>query len=132
MITGLGHLAFTVSDMEKSKDFYVNGLGFVHAFTLKDGDGNPWIEYFKVTDGQFIELFYAKDGFEPKNGSYQHLCLEVDDCEATAKELEKRGLTLIHQPRQGMDGNTQAWVADPDGNRIELMQISPTSPQAYA
>ena len=132
MITGLAHLAFSVSDMEKSKDFYVNGLGFAHSFSLADGDGSPWIEYFKVADGQFIELFYAKAGVELKNGGYQHLCLLVDDCVATAKELEARGVALTSRPTQGKDGNTQAWVVDPDGNRIELMQIDPSSPQAKA
>jgi lactoylglutathione lyase len=31
-----------------------------------------------------------------------------------------------------MDHNWQAWIDDPDGNAIELMQISPDSPQAAA
>jgi hypothetical protein len=29
----------------------------------------------------------------------------------------------------GLDFNTQAWVKDPDGNPIELMQLAPESPQ---
>ena len=35
-------------------------------------------------------------------------------------------------PRQGRDKNWQCWVDDPDGHRIELMQIDPASPQALA
>jgi lactoylglutathione lyase len=36
------------------------------------------------------------------------------------------------EPKTGADNNTQAWIHDPDGNKIELMQISPDSPQAIA
>jgi hypothetical protein len=32
----------------------------------------------------------------------------------------------------GLDGNWQAWVKDPDGNEIELMQLSEDSPQRKA
>jgi len=32
----------------------------------------------------------------------------------------------------GADNNLQAWIADPDGHRIELMQIMPGCMQAEA
>ena len=32
----------------------------------------------------------------------------------------------------GADGNWQAWIEDPDGHRIELMQMMPDSLQAKA
>lgn len=127
----LAHLAFTVSDMEKSIAFYCGGLGCTHAFSIADPQtGKPWIEYLRVGTGQFIELFYPGEGFAPCAGSYLHVCLEVADCEAFVKELESRGVPILIYPKKGNDHNTQAWVADPDGNRIELMQIDPTSPQA--
>lgn len=127
----LAHLAFTVSDMKKALDFYCGGLGCTHAFSLANPrDGKPWIEYLRVGTGQFIELFYAGDDFAPAQGGYMHLCIEVPDCEGFVKELESRGVKILTYPRKGTDGNTQAWTADPDGNRVEIMQISPESPQA--
>lgn len=126
----IAHLAFTVSDMEKSLDYYINGLGCTHAFSLANPQtGEKWIEYLRVGEGQFIELFYAKPGFEPKNSGYLHLCIEVPDCVAFVKELEARGVKIRVQPKQGSDHNIQAWTDDPDGYPIELMQISPDSPQ---
>jgi lactoylglutathione lyase len=63
--------------------------------------------------------------------SYSHYCLTVDDLPATLQELADRGLE-ISGPRFGLDGNWQYWVTDPDGNRIELMQMMPDSKQAAA
>ncbi len=126
----IGHLAFNVADMKKSMEFYCDGLGMTHAFSLPHPEtGEPWIEYLRLGEGQFIELFYTKPGFESKNNGYLHLCIEVDDCVKACEEAAARGVTILTQPKQGSDFNIQAWIADPDGNRIELMQISPKSPQ---
>jgi len=131
MKMGIGHLAFNVADMKKSLDFYCNGLGFKHAFSLKHPQtGEDWIEYLFIGQGQFIELFYTKPGFVNSNNGYTHFQLEVDDCVAACKEFEARGVVLTSQPKQGSDFNIQAWTADPDGNRIEIMEIRPESPQA--
>lgn len=126
----IGHTAMFVTDMKKALDFYVNGLGFTHAFSL-DQNGKPWIEYLKICDGQFLELFYLEKERVGGN-AYHHLCLCVPDCEAAVKELEARGVKIRTYPRQGTDTNIQAWIDDPDGNAIEIMEIRPTSPQAKA
>lgn len=126
----IAHLAFSVSDMKKSLDFYCNGLGFTHAFSLKNDRGEPWIEYLKVCDGQFIELFYPGTNYSSQNGSYMHLCLQVDDCVKTSEELEKKGIDVWQKPKQGADRNYQCWISDPDGHPVEIMQIDPSSPQA--
>ena len=127
--TGIAHSAYNVADMKASLDFYVNKLGMKHAFSIASDDGKPWIEYLKLADGQFIELFYSEGGFA-SSGSYSHLCLQVPDCMEAGKELEAAGVKLDVQPQKGKDGNYQLWIHDPDGNRIEIMQISPDSPQA--
>lgn len=132
MIKNIGHLAFNVSDMKKSLHFYCDQLGFTHLFQLKDDKGNPWINYLKITENQFIELFYGKDLKNSDGASYSHLCLEVDDIVATVRDLESRGIALVHKITQGSDKNYQAWIKDPDGNRIELMQLNPGCPQLTA
>ncbi len=63
---------------------------------------------------------------------YNHFCLLVDDMAATLKALEARGLPIPGEPVRGQDNNLQYWLRDPDGNRIELMQIASDSPQAKA
>ncbi len=131
MKCGIGHLAYRTQDMPATLAFYVGKLGFSHAFSLADQDGNPWIEYLMAGDGRFIEFFYAGADFVPGN-AYMHLCLEVEDCAAAVAELEAAGVEIMRPVSMGSDGNYQAWVKDPDGREIELMQLSPDSPQAKA
>ena len=133
MIKGIAHVAFNVTDMSKSLEFYCDVLGFQKVFAIRDDGGNPWIEYLKIRQGQFIELFYAKEALARGGAAgitYSHVCLEVDDIQAIADRLRAKGLTLDVQPKQGKDGNYQCWVHDPDGNRIEFMQMSPDSLQS--
>ncbi|MDC3417398.1 VOC family protein [Aquibacillus salsiterrae] len=131
MIKGIGHVALKVEDMEKSLHFYCEVLGFTRAFDILDDNNNPWIEYVKVAPGQFIELFYGgKSKVESvKNAiGFDHLCLEVEDINEIANHLKANGVALDDEPKKGKDDNYQCWAKDPDGNRIEFMQLMPTSP----
>jgi lactoylglutathione lyase len=132
MLTGITHLALTVKDMEKAKDFYCRVLGLRKAFELTEPDtGAPWIVYLHLDKNQFVELFYNGTTDNPWNPSlrgFNHICFEVDDIQKTAEQIEKAGYKLDKQPKKGVDNNWQCWVTDPDGVRIELMQISPDSP----
>ena len=144
-INGIGHVALYARDMEKTLKFYCGVLGLKHAFTLRGADGAPWIEYLKVSDNNFIEFFYVKadksDGQEaaaaaapasvaPSNGTFHHICLTVEDIHVAEKALDESEAPVDARPKQGSDNNWQMWTHDPDGVKIELMQISPDSPQA--
>ena len=132
MITGIAHLALTAKDMEKSLDFYIRVLGFKKAFSLAHPEtGAPWIEYLQVGT-QFIELFYNRNEENPWKSSlrgFNHLCLLVDDIYSIVKGIEEANYPMDSGVREGSDKNLQAWLKDPDGVRVELMQISPESPQ---
>lgn len=141
MILGVGHTAYGVKDLGASLRFYVHQLGLEKAFTLHRDDGSLWIVYLYAGDRTFIELFPEQGPpAKPAEGgtgsgsraaaSYKHLCLRVDDMSLTLDGLKKRGLEPLGPASVGKDGNTQAWLRDPDGNLIELMQIAPTSDQA--
>lgn len=133
-VKAIAHTAYRCADMEKSLHFYCEVLGLPKAFDIEDDKGDPWIIYIKVCDNQFIELFYT-DGngiLISKNSSYAHLCLEVTDIYGFCERIKSKGYHLDSEPRQGKDQNIQAWLTDPDGNRVELMQISEFSPQTKA
>ncbi|HJA94157.1 MAG TPA: VOC family protein [Candidatus Eisenbergiella merdipullorum] len=134
MIKGIAHAAFNVSDMEKALQFYRETFGFEKAFELKHpATGEPWIVYVHAGGGQFIELFYGgvnPQKYQDQNIGYSHLCLEVEDIHEAAERIEKTGAPLDSGISQGSDGNWQCWTHDPDGNRIELMQMSEDSLQS--
>jgi lactoylglutathione lyase len=134
-ITGFGHIAIKVKDLDKSLDFYVNQLGFEYFLDLKRDDGTVWIVYLRITDTQFLELFPGAEGDrapgKEANG-VNHLCLTIEDMPATVARLKANGVTMLSEMKQGIDGNPNAWVEDPDGNRYELMEMMPGSIQAKA
>ena len=136
MITGISHFAITCKDINKSIDFYTRILGLSEAFRMNNDDGSLWMVYLKTGSDDFIELFTnGGDQLEiPKNASgYKHLCLWVDDLDATLLDLKARGLDVDPQGAKiGRSKCKQYFIADPDGVRIELMQLMPDSKQAEA
>ena len=126
-IKAIGHVAIRVKDVEPSLDFYVNRLGFPEMFRL-DRDGKLWIVYLKITDSQFLEIFPDSAGDTAPSRDvvgYNHMCIEVEDLEAVVAELEAAGVEIVQALKTGDDGNRQAWIRDPDGHYIELMQMMP-------
>ena len=59
---------------------------------------------------------------------YKHFCLEVTGLDEFCKMLKDKGVE-VSEIKLGMDNSRQAWIADPDGNAIELMEYSYSSLQ---
>jgi lactoylglutathione lyase len=136
-ITALAHVALKVKDLDRSLDFYVNKLGFAEMMRLDKPDGSPgvWLVYLRITDDQYLELFPGGVGDRAPNSdavAINHICLGVDDIDVTLAYLKEKGVPLTIQKKMAADRNWQAWVEDPDGNRIELMQLASNSMQLEA
>jgi lactoylglutathione lyase len=129
LITDVGHAAYRVYDVDASLAFYKT-LGIEESFRLNHDDGSLMLIYMHISGDRFLEIF--PNGPEPdpnRTHSFAHLCLLVDDIQGAADSLREQGVTIERGPLLGLDGNMQAWIRDPDGNPIELMQISEESPQ---
>ncbi|HUT19546.1 MAG TPA: VOC family protein [Anaerolineae bacterium] len=126
MITGIAHTCYTVSDLERSIAFYRDGLGLEPAFDFTNAEGRRFGLYLHAGGRNFIELFEGQLGERAEGQSFRHVCLEVDDIEATVTALRERGVE-VSDPKLGNDQSWQAWIADPDGNRFELHQYTPES-----
>lgn len=129
MITDVGHAAFRTHDLSKSLAFY-DLLGIRESFRLHHEDGSTMLVYLHVGGDRFIELFPGgtADGHLPQT-SFMHLCLITNDLHADVEHLRASGVRIDIEPKMGLDHNWQAWIRDPDGNPIELMQLSEDSPQ---
>ncbi len=128
MITGLAHICFTVSDLDRAIAFYRDGLGLKEAFDFINENGKRFGVYLHVGGRNFIELFVGELGERVDKQSYRHMCLEVDDIETTVEALRARGVE-VSPIKLGSDHSYQAWITDPDGNRIELHHYTPESKQ---
>jgi lactoylglutathione lyase len=143
-INGLGHVALKVKDVDKSITFYNGVLGFPEMLRLHHDDGSLFLIYLRITDTQYLELFpnAANDRAPgPDANGANHFCLTVERLEPVLDALianggtpyawTKTGAGMALQPVQkpvisnGLDGNRQSWLEDPDGNRIELMEMAP-------
>ena len=134
-LNGIGHVALKVADIGRSLEFYRDRLGFAEMMRLNQDDGSLWLVYLRITDTQFLELFpdgQADRAPDRDATAINHFCLVCEDLDLTAAKLQDAGVKLTVQPKLGLDGNRQCWIEDPDGNRIEFMQMSPTSMQAEA
>ena len=137
MIRQLAHLNFVTDDLSKVIDFYVNKLGMKVKFTLDNRDGQPFGYYFECGNSTFLEFFDQAMAAEVWGGKadeliigtrYRHFCLEVIGLDEFCEELKSKGVDVT-EISTGMDNSHQAWIADPDGNQIELMEYGHSSLQ---
>ncbi|MHB0875640.1 MAG: VOC family protein [Anaerolineae bacterium] len=129
MIKALAHVCFTVSDLQRSLGFYQGSLGLEPAFYFTNQQGEKTGVYLRVGGRSFIELFTGQVEPLPARASYRHFCLEVDDIRAVVADLRAKGVD-VSDVKMGADQSWQAWLTDPDGNRIELHQYTAASWQA--
>jgi lactoylglutathione lyase len=129
-VVDLGHPAFACHDLDASLEFYAK-LGIEESFRLLHDDGSIMLVYLHVGGDRFIEVFPGGPSPEERAGkqSFMHICLAVEGLEALVEELREQGITIDVEPKMGLDFNVQAWISDPDGNKIELMEYSERSPQ---
>lgn len=137
MIRRLAHLCFITNDLDRLIAFYRDGLGLPVKFRFAAADGAIFGAYVSVGDSTFVEFFDQKlvakqwggNGAPLAEGTrYGHFCLEVTGLADFRAALLRRDVS-VGEIREGLDGSLQAWLADPDGNRIELMEYTHRSAQ---
>lgn len=133
MITGIFHTAITVQDMPRTLHFYCEILGGRHIFTIEQPAGHPYIESVLFPDGTFLEFFYSNPK-APLSGvpCDHHFALITDNIFDEEKNLRAHQVEILSSPKIVRDGNWQLWCLDPNGYRVEIMQISPSCPQRAA
>ncbi len=137
MIRQLAHLCFFSDQVDQMVNFYRDILGLPVKFTMSTDDGEVFGYYFDCGNTSFIEVFDQTlavkqwggrvQALEP-GSKYRHFCLEVTGMEEFKKKLESRGVQ-VSRDSVGMDNSRQAWIEDPDGNAIELMEYTAESLQ---
>jgi len=114
-----------VRNLKRSLRFYTKVMGLKITGKGKMLHGGIFVGLADSNTGQRLELnWYPKNNkfYVPyKNGEeLDHLAFEVDDVEATVKELVRRGAPVAVKPF-GDWRSMLAYVKDPDGIWIELI-----------
>src|SRR5712691_5991581 len=121
-ILGVAHIALFVSDIEKSRAFYKDFLGFGEPFQLDNPNGSLSLTFIKVNDRQYIELF---PGLKPGADRLNHISIQTDDAEAMRVYLGSRGVAVPAKTPKGRIKNSNFNVKDPDGHTVEIVQYEP-------
>jgi len=121
------HTMLRVGDLDASIRFYTEVLGMRLLRKSDYPDGKftlAFVGYEDETEGAAIELTHNWDTSKYDLGSgYGHIALEVDDAYAACEEVKKRGGVVTREAGPMKHGTTViAFVADPDGYKIELIQ----------
>ncbi|MEL6273320.1 MAG: VOC family protein [Chloroflexota bacterium] len=121
MIKRNDHIGIPVRDMEPMIAFYTDVMGLTVnlRFQFKGGE----LVLLGTTENEVqIELIYREQFDENER---PHLCFEVEDIVATAEAMKAKGAIFTVDPREVNNGNNRnAWVVDPEGTRIELLEPS--------
>jgi lactoylglutathione lyase len=117
------HLGLRVADLERSLAFYT-GIGYeVIGDVPETGLGH--LTMLKLPDDEFvtIELVHDPKGQIDVTIGLSHFVIKVETMDATLSALVARGIDA-EEPTSpdGSDDFRTAWIVDPDGNRIELVQ----------
>lgn len=120
-LTGIDHLVLTVSDVERTCEFYERVLG-AEPITFAGGRRG-----LRVGD-QKLNLHPAGDEYEPRAtvaepGTDDFCLLTETPVEAVAADLREAGVELVEGPveKVGARGPMDSvYLRDPDGNLVEV------------
>jgi lactoylglutathione lyase len=121
-IVGISHLSLSVYDIEKSRVFYKEFLGFDEPFSLKGEDGALRLTWIKINDRQTIELVSEK---EAGTDRLNRIALDVDDAEAMRLYLAAHHVEVPGTTTRGKSGDFHFSVRDPDDHLVEIVQYAP-------
>ena len=122
-IRKLLHTRYRVDDLEKTVRFYREILGLLETGRHRSPRGSELVFMKAPESDEEIELcHYPASGPVSVPPDLTHLAFEVDDLEAFARALEKKGVKLSDGPTKSSSGSVFAFVDAPEGYEIELIQ----------
>ena len=123
-LSAIHHIAIIVSDYPRSKDFYVNKLGFSVIRENYRPDKGDWKLDLRINDDTELEIFGVANPparvTRPEAAGLRHLAFRVENIERTAAELEALGILVEPIRMDAYSGRKFTFFADPDGLPLEL------------
>lgn len=133
-LSAIHHVAIIVSDYDKSREFYVNKLGFEvirenhrperHDYKLDLRCGTIELEIFgnKLSDTAYVAppKRIGRPEYDREACGLRHLAFHVPDVEATVAELAVLGIACEPIRYDDYTGKAMTFFFDPDGLPLEL------------
>jgi lactoylglutathione lyase len=127
------HTMLRVGDLERSLRFYteVLGMGLLRRKDYPEGRFTlAFVGYGSERETTVLELTHNWDTAAYDLGEgYGHIAIGVEDIAATCAAIAAKGGKVVRPPGPMKHGSTViAFVEDPDGYRIELIQTTSPPP----
>lgn len=148
-VTGCEHIGLTVADVERSAAFYEENLGFKRI--ARSSRSEPYVQrvvghhpdvtleiWMLEIPGSTVQLELLEyQGIEQRevdpanrNVGTAHFCVWVDDLEAIYERLKANGVDFVsevqHSDSGRIKGGKVVYMLDPDGIRVELIELPRT------
>jgi lactoylglutathione lyase len=113
-----------VADLDRSLAFYTavgyEVVGRVHETPMGE------LTMLQLPNDEFVTIELVHDPAQDDGTvgtGLSHFVIKVESMDATLAELAARGIDAdVPTSPDGSDDFRTAWIVDPDGNRIELVQ----------
>ncbi len=123
------HASIRTSNMQRSIEFYSQFFGLEVKSKHDVKATNAQIVFMQDPQGSgcMLELTFYRDQKEFLQPEYEkrlfdHLGFQVSDIKATVEAMRAKGVTITDEPAAFSEHSTIAFVEDPDGTLIELIQ----------
>ena len=126
----LTHTSIRTSNMERSIDFYTRLLGLKLVGRHEIPQNNAEIAFLQDAEGKGsrLELTFYRNQKKFIQADYEdrvfdHIAFDVEGMEETIGKLRREKVTITDEPfRLRSGGSLMAFVEDPDGTLIELIE----------
>ena len=124
-VKSLDHVTLVVKDLDRSRQFYVEGLGMREVPRPAFQFPGLWFQ----AGATQIHLIGEHDGSPPagnplpeqfRTSRSHHFAFLVDDANAAYLRAQELGLKIVSPPKSRPDGFVQMFLNDPDGHVVEL------------
>ena len=123
MVKKLLHTRMRVNDLERTIKFYEDALGLTVARRNTSPRGAKLAFMATPNSDEEIELCQLPDSPSVQvQPDLMHLAFEVDNLDAFAKEIAKKGFKLSDGPTKTGSGSVIGFIDAPEGYEIELIQ----------
>jgi catechol 2,3-dioxygenase-like lactoylglutathione lyase family enzyme len=128
-IVGLSFVGVNVPNLDSAVEYYTKTLGFPEAYRQLTAAGDPQFVMIQVSKDTFIQLWPAS---AQRPSGIEHLALQVENLPAVAAMLKQRGATVGEITVNKTTRMDHANLTDPNGVRMELIELPPESPLGQA
>jgi glyoxylase I family protein len=126
-ISKIHHIAIICSNYKRSKNFYVNLLGFSIIQETYRAERDSYKLDLRVGDRDQIELFSfphpPQRPSQPEACGLRHLAFEVENLTESVQDLESKGIEVEPIRVDEITGKRFTFFKDPDNLPLEIYEI---------